>query len=190
MIAEEHIKIPTARIAVIIGKNGETKKQIEDLTKTSLEIDSQEGIVHIKAINGAEDPLAVWKARDIIQAIGRGFSPERALRLLDDETYFEIIDLVSFFGRNENTIKRVNGRIIGEAGKTRKIIEELTETALSVQGDTVSLIGGLESLKTAKKAVTMLINGLSHGTVYQFLYKKRREIKKDRTNLWKVPPSD
>ncbi|NVM53734.1 MAG: RNA-processing protein [Candidatus Helarchaeota archaeon] len=188
MKAEEHIKIPIARIAVVIGKNGEIKNKIENLTQTSIEIDSKDGIVHIINTPEAENPLAVWKARDIIKAIGRGFSPERALFLLDEESYLEIIDLTTFFGRNEKAIKRIKGRIIGEAGKTRRLIEETTETAISVYGTTISLIGALKSLKIGKKAVTMLINGISHGTVYQFLYRKRREMKKDRTDLWKVAP--
>jgi ribosomal RNA assembly protein len=188
MIAEEHIKIPIVRVAVVIGKNGETKKQLEELTQTSIEVDSAEGIIHIKNTPDAENPLAVWKARDIIQAIGRGFSPERALRLLDEDEYFEVIDLEKIFGRREKSIKRIKGRIIGEAGKTRRVIEELTETYLSVYGSTVSLIGTLNTLKVARKAVTMLIDGISHGTVYQFLQKKRRELKKDSASLWKIPP--
>ena len=188
MKAEEHVKIPMERIAVLIGKNGETKLQIETLTQTSIEIDSKEGLVHIVNTPEAENPLAVWKARDIIKAIGRGFSPERALNLLDEEAYLEIIDLSAIFGRNEKAIKRIKGRVIGEAGKTRKLIEELTGTVLSVYGNTISLIGPIKILKIAKKAVNMLIDGLSHSTVYQFLYKKRREMKKDRADLWKIPP--
>ncbi|MHA1277796.1 MAG: KH domain-containing protein [Candidatus Helarchaeota archaeon] len=188
MKAEEHIKIAHQRIAILIGKNGETKKKIEELTQTSIEIDSKDGFVHIINIPSTENPLAVWKARDIIKAIGRGFSPERALQLLDEDAYLEIIDLATFFGRNSNAIKRIKGRIIGEAGKTRRIIEESTENVLSVYGNTVSIIGNIKTLKIAKKAVTMLIKGASHSTVYQFLYKKRREMKRDRANLWKIAP--
>ena len=189
MIAEEHIKIPLARIAIVIGKNGETKQKIENLTQTSIEIDSKEGIVHIVSIPDAENPLAVWKARDIIKAIGRGFSPERAFHLLYDDAYLEIIDLTTIFGRNNNTIKRIKGRIIGETGKTRRLIEELSGSVLSVFGNTISIIGSLDNFKTAKKAVMMLIDGISHNTVYRFLYKRRREIKKDRSNIWKTPPA-
>jgi ribosomal RNA assembly protein len=188
MRSEEHIKIPIDRIAVIIGKDGEVKKKIETLTQTSIEIDSTDGIVHIMNSPEADNPLSVWKARDIIQAIGRGFSPEKALRLADEDVYLEVIDLETFFGRNENAIKRIKGRIIGEAGKTRQLIEELTGTVVSVYGNTVSLISEIESMKAAKKAVMMLIDGLSHSTVYQFLYKKRRELKQEGTNLWKPAP--
>ena len=188
MKAEETIKIPIVRVAVVIGTNGETKKKLEDLTQTAIEIDSKEGVISINNIPEAENPLAVWKARDIIKAIGRGFSPERALRLLEEDEYLEIIDLTEYFGRKEKAIKRIKGRIIGEAGKTRRIIEELTDTYLSVYGDTVSLIGTLKTLKIAKKAVKLLIEGSSHNYVYRFLHKKRREIKRDRTDLWKIPP--
>lgn len=188
MKAEEHVKLPMARVAVLIGTNGETRKRIEDLTKTTIEVDSQNGIVHIVNTPEAENPLAVWTARDIIKAIGRGFSPDRALFLLNEEAYLEIIDLTAIFGRNVKAIKRIKGRIIGEAGKTRRLVEETTEIALSVYGNTISLIGTLSSIKIAKKAVTMLIDGISHGTVYQFLYKKRREMKKDRANLWRIAP--
>ena len=188
MKAEEHIKIPMARIAVLIGKNGETKSKIENLTQTSIEIDSTDAIIHITNTPEAENPLAVWKARDIIKAIGRGFSPERALLLIDEEAYLSIIDLTTIFGRNTKAIKRIKGRIIGEAGKTRRLIEENTETALSVYGTTICIIGPINYLRIAKKAVTMLIDGMSHSNVYQFLYKKRREMKKDRADLWKIAP--
>ncbi len=188
MIAKEHIKISKERIAIIIGKNGETKKKLEELTQTNIEVDSADGIIHITNTPETQNPLAVWKTRDIIRAIGRGFSPERALHLLDEESYLEVIDLISIFGRNINSIKRIKGRIIGEAGKTRRLIEELTETVISVYGNTISIIGPLTTLKIAKKAINMLIDGLSHSTVYQFLYKKRREMKKDRANLWKIAP--
>ncbi len=188
MKAEEHVKIPMTRIAVVIGKNGETKTKIENLTRTSIEIDSKDGVVHIINTPETENPLAVWKARDIIKAIGRGFSPERALFLLEEDAYLDLIDLTTLFGRNDKAIKRIKGRIIGEAGKTRRLIEETTETALSVYGTTISFIGPLKTLRIAQKAVKMLINGASHSTVYQFLYKRRREVKKDRTNLWKIAP--
>ena len=36
------------------------------------------------------------KTRDVIRAIGRGFSPQRAFRLFDTGTYLEVIDLKDF----------------------------------------------------------------------------------------------
>ncbi len=40
---EEFVRIPKERVAVVIGKKGETKKEIEKRTKTRVEIDSETG---------------------------------------------------------------------------------------------------------------------------------------------------
>ncbi|MCX6707311.1 MAG: KH domain-containing protein [Candidatus Woesearchaeota archaeon] len=47
------IKIPKDRVAVLIGKKGEVKKEIEECTKSKIKIDSKEG-VHVKAIGSAQ----------------------------------------------------------------------------------------------------------------------------------------
>ena len=76
------IKIPEERIGVLVGPSGSTKHFIEKKTQTSLEIDSETGTI---SVTSAEDPLQVLRVVDLIKAIGRGFSPERALVILDDE---------------------------------------------------------------------------------------------------------
>ncbi len=76
-MTEQEIKITQDRIAVIIGKGGRTKRLIEKKTNTALDIDSVEGIVKIES----EDAFAVIKTAEIIRAINRGFSPERAFVL-------------------------------------------------------------------------------------------------------------
>ena len=116
-------KIPCERIAVCIGTNGATKKHIEDVTHTKITIDSADGNVLVESTPDTEDPLAVWRARDIMLAIGRGFSPKRAFQLFDEDIILEVI----FLDESASTpkaLKRIRGRLIGERGKTRRIIEE------------------------------------------------------------------
>jgi ribosomal RNA assembly protein len=185
MQASEVVKVPQARVGVIIGKDGEVKKRIEIETKTKLTIDSEEGNVTIETTEGTDDPLAVWRAKDIAIAIGRGFSPKKSFRLLDEDEAMEVIDLTDFVGRSENALKRVRGRIIGENGKARRTIEELTGANLSVYGRTVSIIGEFDQLAVAKEAIMMFIHGAQHGTVYRFLHRKGKELKKARLELWK-----
>jgi ribosomal RNA assembly protein len=125
------------------------------------------------------------KARDIVTAIGRGFSPDRAFALRDDEIILDIIDLREIFGRNEDTISRIKGRVIGRGGKTRILIEELTRTDVSIYGHTVSLIGDYDSISIAREATLLLLEGKQHSTVYKFLRQRRREQKiKKITELW------
>jgi ribosomal RNA assembly protein len=167
------LKIPKERVAVLIGKDGETKKEIEKSTKTSLQIDSKEGDIFIKGRDG----LDIYTAKEIVTAIGRGFNPEIALFLLKVDYSFELINLADSVGKTKESQLRIKGRIIGREGKTRQIIEELTETSLSIYGKTVAIIGTTEAVLAAHKAINMIIEGSNHSSVYKWLEKQRRNIK-------------
>ena len=189
--ANTFLKIPKERVGVLIGPEGKTKKHIEEKLNVELQIDSEAGDVVIAVAEKAEDPSTLFKAKDLITAIGRGFSPEHAFRLVhDEEAILDLIDLRSVFGKSEADIKRVQGRIIGMSGKTRRIIEELTDTNVSVYGHTVGIIGTLEQVQIAREAIEMLIKGSMHGTVYRFPHRKRRELKKKKFELWEKPPKE
>ncbi|MGQ9640592.1 MAG: KH domain-containing protein [Candidatus Bathycorpusculaceae bacterium] len=185
------LKIPKERIGVLIGPEGAVKKGVEEKLKVELQIDSATGDVTLILTEKAEDPSMLFKARDVVTAIGRGFSPEHAFRLIrDEDALLDVIDLRDFFGRSESDIRRVKGRIIGMNGKTRRIIEELTDTSIAVYGHTVSLIGDMEQTQIAREAIQMLIQGSQHSTVYRFLHRKRRELKKQMLELWEKPPEE
>ena len=179
------VLIPKDRVGVLVGLDGTVKSTIEDRLFVDLKIDSPSGAVEIGVKPNAPDPSGALQAKDIVLAIGRGFSPERAFRLFNEDTTLDIIDLHDFFGKNEAEIRRVDGRIIGREGKTRRILEELTGAAISVSGHTVSIIGGYEAVSMAKDALEKLIKGRQHGTVYKFLRRRRQEIKKEKAlALW------
>lgn len=178
-------RIPRERIGVLIGANGSVKEYIERKLPVKLDINSETGDVIITLKEGTEDPSLLFKAKDVVLAIGRGFSPERAFRLLDEEDcILEIIDLRSILGRSESALKRIKGRIIGRDGKTRAIIEEMSGALVSVYGHTVAIIGDFDQVNVAREAVNMLINGSEHASVYRFLQRKRQEIKRRRFELW------
>ena len=185
------LKIPRERIGALIGPNGATKKHIEKTLSVKLKIESETGGVAITLVENAEDPSLFFKVKDVVTAIGRGFSPDLAFRLIrDEEAFLDVIDLREIFGRSESDIRRVKGRIIGMGGKTRRIIEELTETNVCVYGHTVSLIGDIEQVQAAREAIQMLIRGSLHSTVYRFLNRKRRELKKRNLELWEKPADE
>ena len=186
--ASAFVKVPRDRIGALIGPDGRVKASIEKELSVDLRIDSQSGDIEITLMPTAQDPTVLFRAREGVMAIGRGFSPEHAFRLLkDDESVLEVIDLRETVGRSQSEMKRLKGRIIGKEGKTRRIIEELTETNVSVYGHTVSIIGNIEQAEVAKKAIRMLIRGSLHQTVYRFLHRKRREFKKKKMELWETP---
>ncbi len=174
MASEEFIydlKIPKDRIAVLIGKNGEVKDDLEKATKTKIDIDSKEGEIKISG----EDALLLYSAREIIRAIGRGFNPDVAKLLLKMDYGFELLSL-SDYARNQKDLIRLKGRIIGGEGKSRKSIETLTRTFICVYGKTAGIIGPMEMIADARKAIEKLLKGASHAAVYRWLEKKRKEM--------------
>jgi ribosomal RNA assembly protein len=187
----EYLKIPRERVGVVIGKNGITKDEIENLTKTEIIVDSEAGTVAISPTEETVDPLSVWKARYIVKAIGRGFNPEISVKLMGDETILEIINLPDYVGKSKKAILRQKARIIGKEGRTKDIITDMTGVDISIYGKTVAIIGDMEQIHIAKEAVEMILNGVRHKTVYAFLERKTRDMKikqfhriaKDETDL-------
>ena len=189
--SKAYIKIPANRIGALVGPDGTVKNVIERKLSVSLEVDSESGTVQIILPATSEDPTVLFRAKEVVTAIGRGFAPDHAFRLLDDdEIVFEVIDLRERVGRSTSDMKRLKGRVIGKEGKTRRIIEELSEANISVYGHTISIIGYPDQASIAREAVSMLIGGSLHGTVYRYLHKKRRDIKKQRLQLWEPTRRD
>jgi len=167
------LKIPKDRVAVLIGQKGKTKNHLESITKTKLDIDSKEGDVTIRG-TGA---LGMYSAKEIVKAIGRGFNPEIAQLLVKQDYAFELLNL-SDFSRSKNDEKRLKGRVIGEKGKSRKTIEDLTGVYISVYGKTIAIIGEITAVGYARKAIDSLLSGSPHANVYKWLEKQKRVIKK------------
>ncbi len=177
----QEVKIPNDRVGALIGKGGETRKNLESVLHVTLDIDSQSGSI---TIENKDDTLAEITSIDVIKAIGRGFSPERAKKLLEDEDMvLDIIDITDVADTPEK-LARIRGRIIGRDGKSREQIENMTGTYLSVYGKTVAIIGMPEQMNEAHTAVSMLLNGSEHTTVFNYLDKKRKEAKMDMMSYY------
>jgi ribosomal RNA assembly protein len=182
MSYEQVVRIPVERVGAVIGKEGATKKFLESEMGVKLGVDSKEGVVTIKAESALKtDPFAATR---VIEAIGRGFSPQKARRLLDEGTALEVIDLRAYAGRSVNSLERIRGRIIGLKGKSRRVIEELTACHLSVYGRTVAIIGDAAEVLLASEAVRSLATGSQHKNVYNTLQKARTKRKMEKMFLW------
>jgi ribosomal RNA assembly protein len=180
--------IPRERVGVLIGREGEVKKRIEENLSVCLTISGETGMVEITSRDEKTDPVSLLRAKDIATAVGRGFSPENAYILFDEDMVLELIDLRELYGKNESDIRRVKGRIIGQDGKTRRIIEEMTRAHLSIFGDTIGMLGTYERVATAREAIDMILNGKQHATVYRFLRDRRWEEKRRQTlEIWEKP---
>jgi len=181
--------IPHERIGVVLGRDGITKAEIERAFKVRLKVSSDSGTIEVTPSDDNNDPSTILRARDVITAVGRGFSPDRAMTLTDDDMVLDVIDLRELFGKSEADINRIKGRVIGSEGKMRRLLEEMTEAKVSVYGSTISMIGEFEAVSAARQAIEMLIKGKQHSSVYKFLRRAKSESKKRKTlELWEKPP--
>jgi ribosomal RNA assembly protein len=161
---KEFIKIPKERLPVLIGTEGTVKRELEKRTSTKITVTDE--------IDIEGETFDVMLAAKIVKAIARGFSPESAFLLLDEE--YEL-NVVTLSGKNERTVKRLMGRVIGKEGKTRKKIEDMCGARISIYGKTVAIIARMQDLDTASRCVEMLLKGRTHGYAYHFLQDRKNK---------------
>jgi ribosomal RNA assembly protein len=179
-------RIPLERIGVLVGSEGRVKREIEEKTRTKITVDSTSGMVIIEPAFMSTTTFELMKARDIVRAIANGFPPEKAMTLLGEDQVLIILDLKQYVGDKPNHIQRILGRVIGEEGKARRMIEEMTGTYISIYQTIIAIIGDYESANIAKTAIEMLIEGRRHSTVYTYIEREIEKLKRKRMReLWK-----
>ncbi|MGA6989018.1 MAG: KH domain-containing protein [Nitrososphaeraceae archaeon] len=183
-VSQQFIKVPAERIAVLIGKKGAVVERIKQECVVDVEIESATGNVVVGYDTKSLLEGNPFKALEIMSAIARGFSPEKAFKLLHEDIVFQLLDMRDYVGNSQSSISRVKGRIIGERGKSRRTIEELSGADVSIYGHTVGFIGIFDAIKVAVEAIILLSKGSSHRTVYAMLQNYRRKLKQERMSLW------
>jgi ribosomal RNA assembly protein len=178
-------RVPKDRIAVIIGAKGATAKSIRRAAGCKeFNIDSDSGDIEVLwGEVGSYDPVKAMKLPDVVKAIGRGMAPNAAVKLLEDNHFFELVDLRDFVGKRSNQQRRIRARIIGREGKIRKLIENLTQTQISIYNSTVVLVGEEGGLYSARHAIEMLAGGSEHGSVISFLERDRKRARLESKSL-------
>ncbi len=156
----DRIRIPKKRISVLV----ENKGMVEEATKTKIKLNDE--------ITVAGGPLEIMDAKNMIKAIGRGFTVDTALELTDEKNNLCIIPLPD----DRKKLKRVRARIIGTGGRSKKKIEKLTFTKIAVYGKTVSIIGKYENVDITREAIEKLIRGSPHSTVYRFIERLSKKL--------------
>jgi len=163
----ETIKVPQKRIKTYQDKDGAVLKKLHD----DLEVDIRlvDGDIEIEGEGGS-----AWVATMVVNAINLGFTPERAYKLFDDEYYLEVIDLDTFFAGSEKLIERYLARVIGQEGKAKKVLEDLSDAHISVWEHKIAIIGTFEELHDAREAINRLLQGSTHAGVYSFLERNKK----------------
>lgn len=160
----EHVSIPDDRIKLL-----KTMKGWREELKGYLDIEIKIG----EDVEISGDFLQVIRAKEIIKAFGRGFTFKDSLDLLDEDYFLELISVNEFTGKSRNRQVTLKGRVIGEEGRTKKLIEKNAEVKIAVYGKTVSIIGKSQNIKIARYAIEMILSGSKHNSVYRFLQENK-----------------
>ena len=168
MILVQQILIPVKRAELL--KHDDLIEAARERLNCSIEIKNENELV----IDG--DAISEYNARIVLQAFARGFDFESACRLLNDERFFESIDMKELF-KSEDQIKRIKARIIGSDGKTKNYIQSVSGVELAIYGDTVSMIGTVDEIKVARAAIDVLLEGGTHNKAYLLMEKAKRRLR-------------
>ncbi len=117
-----------------------------------------------------------YVASQVIDALNLGFKVPQTLLLCNENFVFEKIHIKDLTKRHD--LSRIRGRIIGTRGKTKEIIENLSDCFISLHENTVGIIGSAENIEKAIQAIKSIIQGKKQGKVYNYLEKERTKSKK------------
>jgi len=184
-LARTYEPVPPESFEKVKEGLGQVMGELRRRLGVRLTLDESNSRVLIEA-EGEGDAANVLRARDIVRAIAIGFSPQDALQLLDEDYVLVVVDVTQVVGDKESHLRRVLGRVIGENGRARRTLEEITGTKIVVNDrGLVGIIGDYERSQIAKHGVELLVQGRMHATVYRRLESMMRELKRrESTELW------
>jgi len=151
-----------------LGKVIKYKKDIEKLLKVTLKTTSEGVEIESKS----DDAYSEFIAKSVVEALNSGFSLESALKLRNEDYMMQTISVKSH--ARPQRIKTIIGRLIGEKGRTKEIIAEMTGCDIAIHDYNVSVIGDTEDVELAAHAIRSLIQGSPHASVYAYLERNRK----------------
>ncbi|MBR9689801.1 MAG: RNA-processing protein [Candidatus Altiarchaeota archaeon] len=166
---EHVVSIPDERIGRVVGKNGEVKKSIEKQGRVKLKI--EDGTVTITG-----ESLDILNAKDVVKAIGLGFTKDYAFELFNDNLQLIVFDVAEAIP--EAHMSRLMGRIIGEHGKVKTHIEIKLQTKILVTDTEVAGIGSPSRLQVLREVLERLLGGATHANVYKHIDRRLASLDK------------
>lgn len=121
--------------------------------------------------------LAEYEASLVFEAIEFGFSIRQALQLKNDDIIFRRIHIRDHTRRKN--LNEVRARVIGTRGKTRRVVEHVSQCMVIVHDSEVGLLGNVHEIEAAETALINLIKGTKQSNVYRYLERqnsRRKEV--------------
>ena len=147
------------------------KKALEKALNIELEIFDSSIIIK----STKKDSFIEYITSKILDALALGFNFEIAIQLKDPDFLLKKIDIKSRV--KDKRVNVVVGRIIGTKGKTKHLIEKLSECDIAISEHFIAVIGHVDNVDIANHAIEALIRGSPQSKVYNILEKSRVKLR-------------
>lgn len=150
-----------------IGKIKKMKNKIEKSLDVKLDI--QGGEIGIES--NSDDAYNEFICQSVLESLDIGFDLPEALNLIKEDYMLEKFDIKKLV--KQSRLKTVMGRLIGEKGRTKELIEEMTGCSIAIKDHFIAVIGSTDDVSIAVHAIKSIIRGSPHAKVYAYLERSR-----------------
>jgi len=161
------IRCPPHRLTPLRNHWEHLMSPIVEFLKLQIRFNPSNRSVELKTSDSTNDPGAIQKGQDFIEAFMMGFEVQDAVALLRlDDLYidsFLVTDVKMLAGDH---LSRAIGRVAGQDGKTKYAIENATRTRIVMADQKIHIMGSFANIKLARDAICNLIIGAPPGKVY------------------------
>ncbi len=131
------------------------------------------------AFEGNEEDKYVTER--VLEALERNFPLNVAFLLSTSDYTFEEIPIKNFTRKKNLSI--VRGRIIGTKGKALEVVQELSDSFIILQQNTINIIAPHEKIREVVVALRALVQGTKHSNVYKYLERSRKRFRPESLGL-------
>lgn len=161
------VMVPQHRMSPLKGSWPNIYPPLVQHLKLQVRMMPHKRTIEMRTSKHTTDSGALQKGEDFVMAFCLGFEVDDAIALLRlDDLYIETFEVKDVKMLGGEHLGRAIGRIAGKDGKTKFAIENASKTRVSLEGQTVHILGGFKNIHIAREAVVSLILGSPPSKVY------------------------
>lgn len=171
------IRCPPNRLTPLRSQWENIISPVVEYLKLQIRFNPKNRCVEMKTSELTEDPGAIQKGQDFLEAFMMGFEVQDAVALLRlDDLFIDSFMVTDVKMLHGDHLSRAIGRIAGQDGKTKYAIENATRTRIVVADQKVHILGSFANIKLARDAICNLIMGAPPGKVYNQMRNVARRL--------------
>lgn len=171
------VRCPPNRLTPLRNQWDNLMTPIVEYLKLQIRFNPATRSVEMKSSELTEDPGAIQKAQDFVEAFMMGFEVQDAVALLRlDDLYIDSFLVTDVKMLSGDHLSRAIGRVAGQDGKTKYAIENATRTRIVMCDQKIHIMGSFNNIKLAKDGICNLIIGAPPGKVYNQMRNVARRL--------------